>query len=115
MSFMSNDTGSGVATGLASLAGLGELYDPLAELRGDLMNAQNDMQNLLNTSNFASIKQNTDNDGKLFSYIQTNSSAIKKTIIKYNNIAMDGIQKQNFFTSILSILVIVLVFFRLIK
>lgn len=109
------DTIEGLGHGVLSLLGFGEQYNPLGELQSELANASQNMRTVIDTASYATIKQQTVLNKDLWNYIQTNNSNIQASIELYNKLAMDGIQKENLFTSLLSLLVVIIIFFMLIK
>lgn len=109
------DTIAGLQHGVLGLFGFGSAYDPLGDLQSELSNAQQNMQAVINTASYASIKEQTVLNKDLWSYIQTNNSDIQATMELYNQLAMDDMQKENLFISILSSLIIIIIFFMLIK
>jgi hypothetical protein len=105
----------GAGHGVIALLGVGELYNPLGDLRSELSTANSNLQNLKNTSTFQILDGQSKVENDLFKYIQTNNSTISKTMEMYNEMSMDGIQQENLFISVLSMLVIIIIFFMVIR
>lgn len=73
------------------------------------------MQSMINASALSSAQEAGKVNNDLFTYMKTNNSVLQETMSMYNQFATDDIQKENLFTSILSALVVIIIFFMLIK
>ena len=104
---------SGFVTGLLGLVGAGQLYDPLNNLRGQVAQAKDGLQQIKNIENYIALKTETDNSKKLLDVLQGQRTTIDEHIKFYNDLAMNDINKLSMFVTILSLMVIVLVFFAL--
>jgi hypothetical protein len=105
---------SGFVTGVLGLVGAGKLYDPLNDLRGQVSQARDRLQQLQNTENYIALVQETKNAGEMLKLLQSQRVTIDEHIEFYNNLALNDINKLSMFTTLLSLMVIVLVFFALV-
>ena len=109
------DIFGGLGHGVLGLFGLGQLFDPLNDLRSKLASAESNMQNIINLNNMAVMQNEIKVDSDLYRYIQTNNAEIQEAMQNYNQLTMDDIKKENLFISILSALILIVIFFMLIK
>ncbi len=109
------DTISGLGHGALGLIGLGSLYDPIGDLRGQLSQAQSAMQNMINLRAYAALQQDEKILEDLVTYISTNNTDIQETQQLFSNIASNTDKEQNVFMVILSCLIFILIIFMLIS
>jgi hypothetical protein len=112
---MSGEGGlEGLGHGFLSLIGFGEASDPLNNLRGEVSQARNRLQQLQNIDNYAALLQQDKIDVNLLQILQSQATTIDEHIQFYNDLALNDINKISMFTTLLSLTVIVLVFFALV-
>jgi hypothetical protein len=109
------DVVSGLGHGGLALLGIGQFYDPLAGLQKELADANAKTQSIYNNASLAFMQADNQEWVNLNDYLSTNNSTIRETMDYFNTLTFESIQKTNLFMIILSLLVLVVIFFILIQ
>ena len=107
--------GGGVINGFLGLFGLGDLVNPLGNTQTALTDAQQHMQNVINSASFSFAKEQSNLNTDMLRYIETNNSTLQDTMKYYNLLGQQGIQKSSLFVKIFGILLFIVIFFILIN
>lgn len=109
------NVGPGLGHGSLALLGIGQVYDPLANLRQELAKANQKTQSIYNNTLMSFIQADNDEWVKLNDYLNTNNSTIQETMDYYNTLTFQSIQKTNLFMAILALMVLVVIFFMMLQ
>lgn len=112
---MANNLAKGLVHGLASLIGMGSLYDPVGDLQNELTMANQNLVSITTTGTIAALNAQVNFDQTLLHYIQENNTEIQESMDYYNQIGTNKMQQQNYFISTTIILVFIIIFFMIIK
>lgn len=104
----------GLGHGALGLIGLGSVYDPMGDLRSELADKNNQMQQYLNGMSFAVLQQEQREIDKFWAVFQQNNATTSE-IMKYNSTLInDNLKEQTLFLAILSMLVIIIIIFMIV-
>jgi adenine-specific DNA methylase len=108
---------TGIANGVLSMIGLGELYNVSGELQKASSDAQNTLQNSVNTLNLSmynSLQNQKKLDTSLIKLLTQQKSEIDESINYYSTISKYSLYENNIFLKFVYILVFIIIFFMLI-
>ena len=112
---MGDNFSKGLAHGLAGLVGDGAAYDPLADARTQLSNANSKYQSTVN----AGLLKLTAMDQKLVEtsvkYMQSSIGGLQEQASLSNQIITDGLAETNSFLVVLALTLMILVFYVLLE
>lgn len=109
------NTATGLGHGSLALLGIGQAYDPLADLRSELASANAKTQSIYNNTSLAFMKEDNEEWVQLNDYLNTHNSEVNETMDYYNTLTYESAQKTNLFMTILALMVLVIIFFMLIQ
>ena len=106
---------TGFGIGLASLLGFGEDVNPLTKKRAELADIQNKLRAAIDQNNIAALSATTQNLKNLFNYIGTTEASIRNFIEFNDELLWESIAQENLFILILTIVIIILIIYNLIR
>ena len=109
-----SDFFGGLAHGALALFGLGEVYDPLGKLRGEIADANASIQETKNVGAYDSIQTLSDEAKKQYNLFKSSQALTIEKAKFLNNLAMDDIAETNLFLTLLSVLVLVIIIYLII-
>ncbi len=104
----------GLGQGTLALIGFGQAWDPLADERSDLSEAQSTLQETVNMGVIASLKTQSQVNQDFYEWITTNNSVIQETMKYYNTLVTNNLGQQSTFLSLTILLVFIIVIYLLI-
>lgn len=107
--------GTGLLHGTLSLFGIGDLYDPLGNLKNELSNATSYQQQIINSGTYGVLQEQNKFNTSMINYVQEKGAVLNETMTYYNSLASNTTQEQNYFITCTLILVFILIFFMLIR
>lgn len=110
-----SDAAGGMAHGLAAICGLGSEFDPMQDLRSELATAKENLQAIKDQGAYTALQEQNKINQQFVEMIQTQNKVNSQSTRYYNDIALDGIKQTDLFMVILTLLVIVIIFFMLAK
>jgi hypothetical protein len=112
---MDTELFQGLGHGLLGLLGLGEVYDPLGKLKGELSSAKDGITDIINAGTLSTLNAQVKYNETLVDYINEKDVVIQETMQYYNTLASNTTQEQNYFIAFSIILIFILTFFMIIK
>ena len=113
------DTGSDLAGGflhgMLGLVGAGSAYDPLGKLKSSLAGATNALQQAQNVGAYKTFIAIEDYQKYKEELDGATGKIMQEQMQYFNNLAIDKIEDVNVFLILLSVLVIIIIFFLLIR
>ena len=106
---------TGLGHGALSLFGLGDLYDPLGNLKNELSDAKSNMQQIINAGTYGYLQEQNAFNQKMLEYVNSKGAVTDETMTYYNTLASNTTQEQNYFITCTLILVFIVIFFMLIR
>lgn len=105
----------GIAHGLAGLFGLGNLYDPMGELRGELSSSVAKLNNMTASESIAAVEGISSEIKTMYNTLELDKT-VSDTMNKLNNdLIWNSIKQENLFLGVLSSVIIIIVFYLLIQ
>ena len=109
------NAGTGLLHGLLGAIGLGSVYDSYGELQQAANDAQKNINTNMNLLTIEAFKSQSELNNKTWEYLRTNQGLINKTIKYYDTVTKINFYEQNIFIKSLSVFIIIIIFFMLIK
>lgn len=109
------DSLSGLGHGLVSLAGIGSVYDPMAELRGELSSSVSDMNNMVANETIGALQTEQTEIQALYTNMETHTEVMQSVMKENNAMIWDSLAEENIFIATLAVLVVLLVLFMLVQ
>lgn len=106
---------AGLTHGMLSLVGAGDLYDPLGDLNSSLAAANSALQQAKDTGAYKVLEWNETVQEGMIKFMEGQGKVIDKQMEYFNKVTLDKLQDVNVFMVLLSLMVIIIVFFLLIK
>jgi hypothetical protein len=106
---------TGLGVGIASLLGFGEDVNPIQKKRKELADIQSKLRATIDQNNIAALSATTQNLKNLFTYIGTTEASIRNFIEYNDELLWESIAQENLFILILTIVIIILVIYNLIR
>lgn len=111
---MSNvDLWKGIAHGSLALLGIGNLYDPVGDLRGELATATRKVDNMVQNETIAALKSQQTEIAALYNFMSTKNEYLQGVIDNNNTLIWDTIQQENLFLTVISLSVIIIILFMI--
>jgi len=105
----------GAGHGFLALFGAGAVYDPMGDKRSDLSQAKSDMQTTINNMTLEAIKVQASLDEDFYNFMKVQQDTINDQNALTDAQIWDAIKQENMFLVLISVLVIIIVFFMLIR
>lgn len=110
-----NDVMSGAGHGMLSLLGLGQLYDPIGDLRSKLSSSIQRQSQMVSAESLAVASATNETIKNMYVFQGLMRDRLQKSIDLNQSMVWNSLQQENFFISVLSVLVIIIIFFMLIQ
>lgn len=107
------DVLQGLGHGSLALLGVGELYNPLGEKNAELASAIQAQNSMVATESLAAVSAIDTTMKDLYTFQSVMQEKMQKTINFNQDLLLNSLKVENVFISILSVLIIVIVFFML--
>lgn len=105
----------GIAHGMAGLFGLGNLYDPMGELRGELSSSVAKLNNMTAGKSIAAVEGISSEIKTMYNTLSLDQE-VSDSMNKLNNsLLWNTIKQENLFLGVLSSVIIIIVFYLLIQ
>lgn len=108
---MGNDFFGGLAHGLAGLAGMGSLYNPMGKLSGKLSSSISSMNDMVADSTTIAFKETEQEFVELKNLMEDKGNALVASQATTNQMLFNSLQQENLFITLLSICVIIVIFY----
>lgn len=104
----------GIGHGILSLVGMGKLYDPMGDLRGQMAQSNAKLNAMVQAKSLEAIQGLSDDVKELYTLLGTNETKLQTFIDQNNQLLWEQIKEENLFISILAVSVIIIIFFMLV-
>ena len=109
------DVMKGLSSGLLSLVGAGELYDPMGELRGEVSSATQSLNAMANTHSLVAIETLAEGAQDMYRLMGAKNIEIQTVAQNNNSLILNNMQEENLFLAVLAAAVLIIIFFMLIR
>lgn len=112
---MANNFFQGLGHGLLGLVGMGEFFDPLGGEKAELQKSMQTLQTHFRNGTMQALTGINTNIKELFTLTESNKDVIERIMNFYNEKIYGNLQETNMFVATLYMLVIIIIFFYLVK
>ena len=107
------DSMGGLGHGLAGLVGVGSLYDPLGDLKGELASANTQMQQTLNAGTITALQSSGTAQTDLLDLIKSVEGLMAQSTQANTTLIHQDIGVENLFIACIAAAVVIIVFFMM--
>jgi len=109
------DTVKGVATGLLGLLGIGQVYDPLGDLRAELNSKIQEFNSMTSEYAYRANCQNAENSNLLLQLRTADLTLVKQSLASNNQMLWDSLETENLFIMFLYALIFIIILYLLVN
>lgn len=109
------DVMGGLAHGMLGLIGMGDAYNPMGDLSGELQTSISDMNNMVANNTILALNAISDDMQNFHELMEVKTKNVVAAQQVTNTQLFDSLQIENIFLIVLAVTVIIIVFFLLIQ